>query len=266
MNFQVDGTIMNATATATDQIVWGDNLKVLEGLPDGCVDLIYADPPYYTQRDWQEFNDRWPDLDFYITYMEDRMMECHRVLKDTGSLYLQCDPTASHYLKVMLDRVFGRTHFRNEVAWCYAGGGVSKKWFARKHDVILFYTKSDDYFFNLQYVPYHPSWRFHFDGSEVPVERGKHLEDWWIDIPSFHMTDRPEFPYPTQKPVKLLERIVLASSKQGHLVLDPFCGSGTSMVAALKHNRHYLGIDQNQEAVAISKARLANVEPVLPMF
>ena len=142
--------------------------------------------------------------------MTPRLIEIHRLLKSTGNVYLHCDPTASHYLKVIMDAVFGRENFRNEIVWCYRGGGVPRRNFARKHDVILRYSKSDDYIFNPQYSEYSDASKAlvnarggtSIDGRERDLERGAHMPDWWSDINSLQTWSPERTGYPTQKPVK----------------------------------------------------------------
>ena len=137
-----------------NQLYQGDNLSIMRDLPDASVDLICTDPPFNTGKDWGAFDDRWEGgLKGYLKFMEPRLEECRRVLKDTGSFYLHCDPTASHYLKVMLDGVFGIKQFRNEIVWKrhFGQGNHVKKNYTKSHDIILFYTKSNDFVFNLQF-------------------------------------------------------------------------------------------------------------------
>ena len=187
----------------------------------------------------------------YLVNMTPRILEIRRLLKPTGSIYLHCDPTASHYLKVVMDAVFGRENFRNEIIWCYRGGGVPRRDFARKHDVILRFSKTDDYRFNPQYTEYSESSRalvesrggVSIDDRERDLERGAHMPDWWTDINSLQTWSPERTGYPTQKPLKLLERIIRASSDEGDLVLDPFCGSGTTIIAAERLGRSWIGID-----------------------
>ncbi len=201
----------------------------------------------------------------YLCMMAVRLLEMHRILKDTGSLYLHCDPTASHYLKLLLDTVFGQSQFRNECVWCYASGGVSKRWFGKKHDVILLYSKSNTYNFNPQYRPY----------SEGTVERGltqykKNINekytlsskgaiqnDWWADItPLLSPTSYERLGYPTQKPKALLQRIIRASSNKGDIVLDPFAGCATACVVAEDEGRQWIGIDLSPVAGKLVRERL----------
>ena len=202
---------------------------------------------------------------YYLLYMTVRLIEMKRILKDTGSIYYHCDPTFSHYIKAIMDRVFGVDNFRNEIIWCYRGGGISKKDFAKKHDVIFRYSKSDKYFFNVDdiripYSDYIKKSKFHstknvkaFRKSGVYSdykinEKGKHPEDWLLLQP---LTPRQKerVGYPTQKPLALLERIIKASSKEGDIVLDPFCGCATTCIASEKLKRQWIGIDWNKQSL-----------------
>ncbi len=209
------------------------------------------------------------DVMAYLVMMTPRLVEMHRVLKDTGSLYLHCDPTASHYLKLVLDRVFGPTNFRNEIVWYYRGAGVSPKYFGRRHDTILLYTKSSKWVFNLDEVrmPYAEATieRFkHYignirNGRDFGIQelnpQGKHPDDVW-EISIVAPSAKERLGYPTQKPLALLERIIKASSNEGDVVLDPFCGCGTALVAAQKLNRRWLGIDITHLAIRVMSKRL----------
>ena len=214
------------------------------------------------------------DMMAYLTMMSQRLIELRRVLKSTGSIYLHCDPTASHYLKLMMDSVFGNRNFRNEIVWCYGGRGMSRRWFNKKHDDILFYSKTDDHFFDRDgasrpIAPEHVG-RYNRvdeegrryarvinrDGSYSNIylkSEGVVLEDWW-NIP--FVRGNEYLGYPTQKPLALLERIINASSKEGDVVLDPFCGCGTAVAAAEKLNRRWIGIDITHLAVSLIRHRL----------
>ena len=200
----------------------------------------------------------------YLAMMTPRLVELRRVMKPTGSIYLHCDPTASHYLKLLMDAVFGVDNFRNEVIWCYAGGGIPKKDFPRKHDVILRYTKTDKYFFSPIYRPYSPGTvqRGRTAVKGKYAERGLRPEgtpvnDWWPDVPKITSpTDPEKLGYPTQKPEALLERIIKASSNTGDTVLDPFCGCGTAIAVAQRLGRHWIGIDSTHLAITLVKSRL----------
>ena len=192
------------------------------------------------------------DMGAFLCFMAVRLLEMRRVLKPTGSIYLHCDPTASHYLKALMDGVFGRKNLRNEVVWCYTSGGVSKRWFGRKHDVILFYSKSMKYHFNIQYRPYSAGtiqrgltqYKKRLNEKYELSEKGAIQNDWWADIqPVLSPTSRERQGYPTQKPLALYERIIKASSNEGDMVLDPFCGCATTPIAAERLSRQWAGMD-----------------------
>ena len=201
----------------------------------------------------------------YLSYMAVRALEMRRVLKDTGSLYLHCDSTMSHYLKLLMDCIFGEKNFRNEIVWCYSGGGQSIRDFPRKHDIILRYSKSNTYVFNIDSarVPYESTYKetsFVRQDSRAPGkkykphEEGKVVQDWWTSLPRPY--GRAHLGYPTQKPLKLLERIISASSNEGEIVLDPFCGCATTCIAAEKLGRKWIGIDVSIKAYELIKVRL----------
>ena len=227
----------------------------------------------------------------YCVYMAVRLLECQRVLKDTGSLYLHCDPTMSHYLKLVLDCVFGEENFRNEITWCYTGPSSSKmKDFPRKHDVILRYSAGPEWCFNGDEirVPYSSETlarRGRAEGersiisasAEITMERrsekgvkekfgsGKIAEDWWADIPV--LTNQKERRgYPTQKPLALLQRIIRASSNPGDMILDPFCGCATACIAAEINDRRWVGIDVSEKAYELVKLRLKEEVPNEDLF
>jgi len=374
-------------------LYYGDNLEVMRKyLPDECIDLVYLDPPFNSNRDYnllfreqsgepaqgqiKAFTDTWQwseraydefcqtcskpalvelvqgfvrtlgrnDLTAYLVMMAPRLVELHRVLKPTGSLYLHCDPTASHYLKVMLDVIFGARNFRNEIVWKRTGAhGGAKRW-GPVHDIILFYTKSDQYLWNRVYEPLDRDYieRFYrytdergryqlvsLTGAGVtkgdsgkpwrgvdPTQVGRHwavpqsiveqlvgkeraqqmsvqekldlldsagyivwpargrvprykrylemsegnpIQDVITDIQPIGAHARERLGYPTQKPIALLERILQASSNEGDIVLDPFCGCGTAIVAAQKLNRRWIGIDITHLAIALIKYRLSDM-------
>jgi len=199
----------------------------------------------------------------YLSMMAPRLLEMRRVLKNTGSIYLHCDPTASHYLKLLMDAIFGVENFQNEIVWCYTAGGVSEKYFGKKHHIIFFYSKSKDYNFYPVYRPY----------SEKTLKRGltqvkgKYfdkglrkegavLQDWWEIQPILSPTAKERVGYPTQKPEALLERIIKASSKKGDLVLDPFCGCGTTVAVAEGLGRRWMGVDITYLAIDVISKRL----------
>lgn len=201
------------------------------------------------------------DMLAYLAMMAPRLVELRRVLKPTGSIYLHCDPTASHYLKMLMDAVFGPGSFQNEVIWCYKTGGATKKRFARKHDVLLFYAKNAaQMIFSAQKEKSYMAHKYGFKKSNFQEdERGQYswviMKDWW-EIASVGSADRQRLGYPTQKPEALLERIIQASSHEGDVVLDPFCGCGTTVAVAERLKRRWIGIDITYLAIALIKNRL----------
>ncbi len=234
--------------------------EIVETAPGQVVDMMLAFRNFIKRNDMMA----------HLTMMCARLLELKRVLKPTGSIYLHCDPTTSHYLKVLMDTIFGHKNFRNEIVWCYTGGGRSKRYFAKKHDIILFYTKSDDYNFYPEAIriPYgldiskrkSPwAWGKHegVEKSYQPHPEGKIPEDWW-PIPPINSQARERLGYPTQKPESLLERFILASSKEGDVVLDPFCGCGTTVAIAQRLGRAWIGIDITHLAINLIKWRLKN--------
>lgn len=216
----------------------------------------------------------------YLVNMAPRLVELRRVLKPNGSLYLHCDPTMSHYLKVLLDAIFGARVFRNEIIWHYNTGGKGKANFLRKHDTILWYSKSADYQFNRDAVAVprvagtaHLRHGVDEDGREFyedfsPRKSGKQYRwyldegvtpmDVWTDVQALNPMAGERLGYPTQKPLALLERIILASSSEGDVVLDPFCGCGTTVDAAQKLGRNWIGIDVTYLSVDLIKKRLTH--------
>jgi site-specific DNA-methyltransferase (adenine-specific) len=235
----------------------GDNLPFLRSLESDMIDLIYIDPPYFSQRNYGDFDDRWKSIQHYIDFMVERLKEMHRVLKPTGSIYVHLDWHAVHYVKVEMDKIFGYNNFVNEIIWGYRGGGVSKKAFARKHDTILFYSKSEKYTYNVQYQEYSEASKklvkskggVSIDGMPRDLERGCHMVDWWSDINAIQTWSPERSGYATQKPAELMKRIVLASSNENDIVADFFCGSGSFLKVAHGLGRSCIGCDSNQSAV-----------------
>ena len=210
----------------------------------------------------------------YSVFMGVRLAEMQRVLKPTGSIYLHCDWHANAYLRLLMDAVFGEKQFRNQVIWCYDTAGRTRRYWNRKHDVIMFYTKQQQWVFHPLRVPRRnltegwESWyslqdvdgrRYQIDGKgyKYYADEGRFANDWWDDIPALHAhRDKERLGYPTQKPLALLERIIKASSNPDDLVLDPFCGCGTAADAAASLGRKYLGIDISGVAVRVMQQRL----------
>jgi len=206
-----------------------------------------------------------PDFASYLYYMMERLQACHKVLKPTGSIYLHCDWRASHYLKMIMDesKVFGFKYFQNEIIWHYTGGGRSKSCFSRKHDVIFWYAKARKAIFNIDTVrvPYKETSGYAKGGivskagkQYLPNPQGTPVDDVW-DIPIINPLAKERTGYPTQKPEALLERIILASSNEGDIVLDPFCGCGTAVWVASDTGRQWIGIDISKEALEVTKGR-----------
>jgi DNA modification methylase len=242
---------MAASACApAGSVLAADCLDVLRDLPAGTVDLCYADPPFNTGRLISAragaYDDRWNDLSTYLEFMRPRLCEVARVLKSTGSLLLHCDWRTCHHLRLMLDEIFGADRFVNHLIWRYGLGGSSPRRFARKHDDILFYAKSAGYYFDPPRIP---------ATSNRMRGRTKKATD-VIDIPSINNMADERAGYPTQKPLALLEMLVQACCPRDGLVLDPFCGSGTTLVAAARLGRQWIGIDRNPRGVRMARKRL----------
>lgn len=322
----------------TNTIYCGDNLDVLSRFPENSVDLIYADPPFFTEQPYEilwkngyerrQFEDRWAGgIENYVKWMEPRLHDCHRVLKNTGSMYLHCDWHAGHRLQVAMDKIF-HGHLINDIIWkrtaAHSGEGQTKK-FGTIHDNILFYSKTDDYTFNPEYKPYSEAyltdffknvdpdgrrwlsrdltaagirhgesgkpwhgidvtakgthWKFQISRLDELVKEGRIyfpkkrggvprykqyldeskgvlLQDIWIDINPIQAHAKERQGYPTQKPLALLERIVKASSNPTDIILDPFCGCGTTLIAAQKLGRRWIGIDVSPTACKLMRKRL----------
>ncbi len=357
-----------------NKLYFGDNLDILkEYIPDESVDLIYLDPPFNSNANYnvlfkessgeqssaqiKAFDDTWSwgleaDLEYddlvmktapsfagmieslrrflgqsdmmaYLVMMASRLLELHRVLKRTGSLYLHCDSTASHYLKIMMDQIFGAKSFRNEIIWKRSATHGDAHRFGPVHDVLLFYSKSDTYTWNTLYQPYDPTyvakhyrrtdpdgrrwqddnltapgirngesgkswhgidvaskgihWKFTINTLEDMDKKGKihwtsnglprykryldeqpgvPIQDVWTDIKPINSQAQERLGYPTQKPEALLERILRASSNEGDLVLDPFCGCGTALAVAERLHRRWIGIDITHLAISLMRHRL----------
>lgn len=299
----------------TNLIYCGDNLEVLAKFRAKSVDLIYADPPFFSNRHFEiiwgngaeqkVYEDRWKGgINVYIEWMKERLWQCYRVLKDDGSMYLHCDWHATHRLRVAMDDLFGETSFRNEIVWKRAtmsGAKAVGKQYGRNHDSILYYSKGKDWQYHTQYLPYSKEYlkkKFtHKDerglyrlqpkgtrsdeaiaelrkqgriveGKTGYIEikfyfeemKGVALDDVWLDIKDLRTIQSTEkWNYPTQKPEKLLERIILTSSSKGDIVLDPFCGCGTTLVVAQQLGRRWVGIDVAPKACELMRERLIKV-------
>jgi site-specific DNA-methyltransferase (adenine-specific) len=265
------------------RVIHGDNLTVLKSMPDESVQLIYVDPPFNTGRVQSRgsskttrtetgnrigfkgqryeivketvlsYDDEFKD---YWGFLEPRLEEAWRLLNETGTLYLHLDYREAHYAKVLLDALFGKECFINEIIWAYDYGGKAQSRWPAKHDTILVYVKNPDkYYFNNETVDREP---YMAPGLVTPekVAKGKLPTDvWWHTIVS--PTGKEKTGYPTQKPLGILRRVIQASSKEDDLVLDFFAGSGTTGAAAAELGRNFILIDQNPESIAVIKERLS---------
>ena len=295
-----------------NQLYYGDCLQVMQTMLLDCVDLIYLDPPFNSNRAYnaiyrdstgqelpdqvEAFCDIWemtherelalrampllmrksgiddqttkfwqswmnalrntqPRLLAYLIYMAERLIVMKRLLKPTGSVYLHCDPTASHYIKIMMDSIFGHDNFRNEIVWHYQTGGASKRWFSKKHDILLFYSKTKKYHFypdNVRVVRTDEVLRrikSGVKGATRAITETKLPMDVWVDIQALNPMEKERIGYPTQKPVRLLRRIIKASTKESDVVFDPFCGCASTIAAAHELNRKWIGIDIAYHAI-----------------
>jgi site-specific DNA-methyltransferase (adenine-specific) len=273
-----------------NRLILGDNLRIMSALLpryEGKINLIYADPPFFTNRkyparigrgedsrkpaEWQMaegYHDHWEDLDTYLDFLYQRLAVMYRLLAPNGTLYLHLDWHADSYARLILDELFGTGHLLNEIIWTYHGPSPIRSAFNRKHDTILAYVKSGDYVFNVDAIrePYNANTVKTFHASpkagfgKVPdLERGKVPEDWWY-FPVVARLHTERTGYPTQKPVALLERIILASSNPGDLVADFFCGSGTTPFVASKHGRSFIACDESFRALHTTRSRLADLQ------
>jgi site-specific DNA-methyltransferase (adenine-specific) len=266
------------------KVIFGDNLAVLRSIPDASVDLIYIDPPFNTGKRQSRtqlrtersengdrtgfkgqrytttllgsrgFNDQFDD---YLAFLEPRLREAHRILAPHGSFYFHVDYREVHYCKIMLDEIFGRHNFLNEIIWAYDYGARAKNRWPAKHDNILLYVKDNKrYTFNVDEVERIPYMAPGLVGEEKAARGKLPTDTWWHTIVS--PTGKEKTGYPTQKPLGILRRIVQASSKPGDLVLDFFAGSGSFGAVAIELGRRCLLIDNNPEAIEVMKQRFAN--------
>ncbi len=270
-----------------NRLVCGDNLAVLEATPEATLDLVYIDPPFGTGAvrrggpkseaarppEWRDVPN---DPDGFVGWLGPRLAHCRRALAPHGSIFVHLDYRTVHYVKVALDRLFGRSRFVNEIIWCYAVGGKSRRSFGRKHDTILWYARSSDYAFfpDAVRVPRRAGSHMRVvkgpDGELVqektdrktgrvyryPLANGKVPEDWWSDIETLNRGDGERTGWPTQKPERLLARIIQAASAPGARVADFFCGSGTTALVAQRSGRRFVAVDLESEAIRCTAERL----------
>lgn len=268
-------------------LIHGDCLTKLEKIEPNSIDLIYLDPPFFTQKKQSlksknnteyTFDDIWKNMNEYKNYIQTRLEKCKTVLKNTGSIFLHCDRSASHYLRIALDEVFGSDNFQSEIIWSYKRWSNAKKGLLNAHQVIFFYSKTSDFKFNPVYTDYSPTtnidqifqkrvrdkngktvYKKQKNGEIELMEekKGVPLSDVW-EIPYLNPKAKERVGYPTQKPILLLERIIELTTDESDIILDPFCGSGTTLVAAKLLNRQYIGIDKSEEAIELTRKRLEN--------
>ncbi|MBP9018178.1 MAG: site-specific DNA-methyltransferase, partial [Paludibacteraceae bacterium] len=297
----------------TNKLIWGDNKLILSSLTngplreeiekEGGLKLIYIDPPFAVGTDFGfnieiggetaekkqsiieeiAYYDTWgKGISSYLTMMYERLKLMHNLLANDGSIYLHCDWRMTSYLRLILNDIFGESNFINEIVWCYSIGGKGNTRFGRKHDNILFYSKSEKYIFNgsdkdvitERKANSHMRAKTDDDGREYQektdrksgkvyryyIDEGKIPEDYWIDIEQLNREDAERLDYPTQKPEKLLRRIIAASSNEGDLIADFFCGSGATVAAAEKLGRKWIATDLGRFAIHTTRKRMIGVQ------
>ena len=270
-----------------DRLVLGDNLQYLKNTRDEVVDVIYVDPPFGTGQvrrgQSASYRDMRENPQVFVEWLWPRLVHSKRVLKRHGSMFVHLDYRTVHYVKIAMDKLFGRELFVNEIIWCYSVGGKSARRFGRKHDTILWYANSSDYAFYSDAIRIARKPKSHMrlvqldDGQWVqektdrrtgkvyryPMQQGKIPEDWWADVETLNRSDRERCGWPTQKPLRLIERLVKATSQPADVIGDWFCGSGTTAVAAQKLGRRFVTIDSEERAVHCAIDRLVQQAQVL---
>jgi len=266
----------------------GDCLYILESIEKCSIDLVYLDPPFFTEKKHSlknrertkefSFDDIWGTDIAYGQFLFERIKKIKPLLKDTGSIFVHCDNNANHIIRGILDKVFGTNNFRSEIIWSYKRWSNSKKGLMPNHQNIYFYSVSNKFTFNSIYTSYSETTNIDQilqnrtrDGHNKSIydidqngnfrhgkqKKGVPLNDVW-EIPYLNPKAKERVGYPTQKPILLLERIIELVTNEGNVVLDPFCGSGTTCVAAKILGRQYIGIDKSSEAIELSQQRLSN--------
>jgi site-specific DNA-methyltransferase (adenine-specific) len=256
---------------STNSVTVAAALPTVESLASHCVDVIYVDPPFCSNRRHNgtaalatHFNDRWEGgVEGYLTFLEPCLREMKRVLKPNGSLLLHLDWHVVHYAKVLCDSIFGIDAFQNELVWYYQTGGASKGRFSRKHDTILFYAAGPDFYFDgkaiaIPRTPKAMKRARSGKGARIAVTDTHKNPDDVLIVPALNPMSNERTGYPTQKPLELLEKLITALCPPNGTVADFFCGSGTTLVAAKRLGRHYIGCDPNPHAIEIARQRLAD--------
>ncbi len=294
-----------------NKLIWGDNKLILSSLAngplreeiekEGGLKLVYIDPPFAVGADFSHtielngetatksqsvleeiaYRDTWQKgISSYLSMLYERLILIHNLLHPQGTIYVHCDYRLNSVIRILLDDIFGNKNFKNEIIWCYSIGGKSKEMFARKHDNILFYSKSEKWLFNNEdenlQVPKKPDshmrtvidefgvqWQEKTDAKSGKVYRyplTKLAEDYWTDIEQLNWEAVERVSYPTQKPIKLLQRIIASTTNEGDLIADFFCGSGTTPVAAELLNRKWIACDLGRFSIHTTRKRLINVQ------
>jgi DNA modification methylase len=278
-----------------NKLIWGDNLLVMESLLEkfaGKIDLIYIDPPFATGADFnfttevgdgglevtkeqsiieeKAYRDTWgKGTESYFIMIQNRLILMKELLSNTGSIYVHVDWHIGHYVKSIMDEIFGRSNFQNEIAWAYRTQGATKRRWSRKHDMLLFYTKGEDWVFNVQLERSYMLHKYGFDKDDFKIdEEGKQYRDAIVrdvwEIPAIQSATYENLGFRTQKPEKLLERIISGSSNEGQLVADFFPGSGTTLAVAEKLGRRWIGCDLSRWAIHVTRKRLLGIENCKP--
>lgn len=247
-----------------------DNLKYMNSIKDSVIKLIYLDPPFFTQQirknKNETYSDIWKNLEEYLRYIKQRIQECFRILSNDGCIYIHCDEKADSYIRIICDEIFGYKNLKRKIIWNtspinQAGFKTRANNWIRGADTILYYVKDvKNYCFNKLFINIkHPK-----KYSLIKLSKDYNpIGGVWNDILSFNyvtIASNESVGYPTQKPFKLMERIILASSIENDIVLDPFCGSGSFVVKAKQLNRNYFGCDINENAIKITTKRLEEVK------
>ena len=271
-----------------NSIYLGDCLETMKVMDKNSIDLIYLDPPFFTEKKHAlksrdrtkefSFDDIWGADIVYGEFLFERIKVMQTLLKDTGSIFVHCDKSGEHIIRAILDNVFGVENFQSEIIWSYKRWSNSKKGLMPSHQNIYFYSKSKEFKFNTVFTPYSETtnidqilqnrtrdahnksvYQTDANGSFIQgkQKKGVPLNDVW-EIPYLNPKAKERVGYPTQKPILLLERIINLVTDKSDIVLDPFCGSGTTCVAAKLLERHFIGIDKSEDAVSLSEHRIAN--------